>query len=726
MLTQQEMIDKTNEAISELVYDKFELQKAYNYYAGKRDPEQYRYLEENYGIGNPTSVEFTPLIKKHVDALIGEFLGTPILPKISCKDPDTISNITREKQLKINEELVKFLKNHLQNSIMQVINGKDPSDNQVKDNLEKIVQDIDQSFISQYEIAAQNVIQYIMQSRQTDMITKLRQLLLDLLITGYTFFKVGETPSKTNINIEVLNPLNTFIDRNPDSIYIKDSYRVVVRKWLTRAQVLNKYGPELTQDDVKRIKDTWHDHAGEFKAYGHTYRSEMFTINAREQAEAVLPGYPDNTFATRFQLIPVYEVEWLETDKDFVMQRYSSVRIGEEIFILRGKDENVVRSTDNPNYCGLSIDGVVFLNRSNEPYSLVLACATLQDKYDLLHYYRDTIIANSGVKGQIMDFSLIPTFLGVQWPERIQKWLAYKKGGLEIIDTTQEGRNDNGNSPLNTIFNGFDDTVPAQAIQAIQTAIESVENTTCSITGVFRERLNGIEQRDAVSNVKQGVTNSFTISKPYYQQMDLVTCEILINALNQAKSTWKKGLTGTIVLGDKYQKTFTALPEYFTFTDFDIHVIASTKIMEEMQQIKAILPDLMKGNLITADVLMEVMTSNSLSDMKYKVQKSIKLQKEENNQLQQLGQQLQETQKQLEQTSQELQKAQKEIEKLNKQNVQLEQHKIQLQYQVDNYKAQTERKYREDWARLEERKIEIEEAQLHDGNPYNDKINYSK
>ena len=257
-------------------------------------------------------------------------------------------------------------------------------------------------------------------------------------------------------------------------------------------------------------------------------------------------------------------------------------------------------------------------------------------------------------------------------------------------------------------------------------AIESVENTTCSITGVFRERLNGIEQRDAVSNVKQGVTNSFTISKPYYQQMDLVTCEILINALNQAKSTWKKGLTGTIVLGDKYQKTFTALPEYFTFTDFDIHVISSTKIMEEMQQIKAILPDLMKGNLITADVLMEVMTSNSLSDMKYKVQKSIKIQKEENNQLQQLGQQLQETQKQLEQTSQELQKAQKQIEELNKQNVQLEQHKIQLQYQVDNYKAQTERKYREDWARLEERKIEIEESQLHDGNPYNDKINYSK
>ena len=96
---QTRLQDLTDKAIAELVYPKIELQKAYNYYSGKMNAEQYRYLEENFGIGNPTSVEFVPLIKKHVDALIGEYLGTPILPKISCKDRETISNIEREKQL---------------------------------------------------------------------------------------------------------------------------------------------------------------------------------------------------------------------------------------------------------------------------------------------------------------------------------------------------------------------------------------------------------------------------------------------------------------------------------------------------------------------------------------------------------------------------------------------------------------------------------------------------
>jgi len=115
----------------------------------------------------------------------------------------------------------------------------------------------------------------------------------------------------------------------------------------------------------------------------------------------------------------VYEVEWIETDKDDKMWRYETIRVGEEIFILKGKNEEVVRSKDNPNYCGLSVNGVCFLNRSNKPYSLVLACASLQDKYNILNFYRDRLIASSGTTGDFVDVSLLPTFLGNSLPERL-------------------------------------------------------------------------------------------------------------------------------------------------------------------------------------------------------------------------------------------------------------------------------------------------------------------
>lgn len=45
---------------------------------------------------------------------------------------------------------------------------------------------------------------------------------------------------------------------------------------------------------------------------------------------------------------------------------------------------------------------------------------------------------------------------------------------------------------MNTTFAGYDDTIKVQAVQAIQLAIDSIEQTCSSITGVFRERLNGI------------------------------------------------------------------------------------------------------------------------------------------------------------------------------------------------------------------------------------------
>lgn len=377
-MTEQELIDKTNETISELVYDKTRLQKAYNYYNGKRDKEQFRYLEENFGIGSPTSVEFTPLLKKHVDALVGEFLGTPILPKISCKDESTISNMNREKQLEITTQVIGFLKTHLNNSLLKFVNNQDVTDKSIKQQLDKVIENIDQTFTSQYEIAAQNILQYIMQSRETDFMTKLRQLFIDLLVTGYCFFRVKPSFSNTNIDIEVLNPLNTFVDRNPESPYVRNSYRVVVRQWLTKSQIIAKYGKELSKQDLKDFKENWTDseQAEYRRAYGPVISIDEDSIDDEE--EDSLPGYPHDD-SHRYNLIPVYDVEWIETDDDFVMQRYNTIRIGEEYYVLRGLDADVIRSQDNPNLCGLSVNGVYFLNRARQPYSLILKCAHLQD-----------------------------------------------------------------------------------------------------------------------------------------------------------------------------------------------------------------------------------------------------------------------------------------------------------------------------------------------------------
>ena len=722
-MTKEEMIEKTDKAIHELVYAKYDLQKAYNYYNGIRDADQFRYLEEVYGSQVPTTLHFTPLIKKHIDALIGEYLGTPIIPKIFCKDSDTISNIELEKQLKRAEEHYKYLQDHLKNSILNIINGKSINDGLVERDLKSIDEDIDSNFISNYEIAAQNVIKYIMQSRDTDMMSVLRDLLLDLLITGYAFYKVEPTLDNNDIKIRALNPLNTFIDRNFESPYIKNSYRSVIRTWLSKSQILNKYGKLMSKEDIQNIEDKW----------GSMYDTAMYYIkavdnqcspvtNGLQAGVEVTPGYPDSRIGSYQELIPVYEVEWIETDSDFVMQRYESIRIGEEVYILKGKNNNVIRSKSNPSYCSLSVNGIYFLNRGVKPYSLVLACSHLQDQYDLLHFYRDNLIASSGTVGDWIDLALIPEKLGVTLPEKLIKWQALKKQGLGVIDTSQEGRISSGQSPINTIFNGFDNTVKEQAVNAIQMAIDSIEQTASSITGVFRERLNGIEQKDAVTNVKIGQNNSYIITKQYYHQMDLIVNELLLDCLNLAKIVFKKGLKGTIILGDKYQKTFTALPEYFTVTDYDIRIITSSDIVRDLEQIKAIIPEFVKSGGLPPDIIIEAITCDSIPDLKQKIRKAMKIQKEEGNQISQLTQQVEQLQNQLQEASNQIKKYESKIEQLNQSKLQLEQQDMNMKYQIEWYKAHTDRDYKEATAEEQKKRTEAELRQMYDGNPYNDKI----
>lgn len=723
------IIDKTDKAINELVFNKWKLQKAYNYYNGKRDPEQFRYLEENFGIGNPTSMEFTPLIKKHVDALVGEYLDIPILPKVSCKDENTISSIHRDLQLEISIKVFNFLKQHLNNQILSFVGGESPSkDLNIQQSIDKLIEEINNDFISEYEIAAQNVIEYCIQSRSINLANKLRILLLDLLVTGCAFYRVIPSSEGTNIVIETLNPLNTFVDRNPESQYVKDSYRVVIRKWMTKEQILSEYGEELDKDSISELEDMFEHYSDsnymyvrsmEGVAVGKPYSGDA---NGLDAGKGIVPGFPADTYESfNYKLLPVFEVEWIDTDKEdgsFIQNRYEGIRIGQSIYIPRGKSKNVIRTHDAPTKCGLSVNGIFLINRDHVPQSLVLQCSALQDKYDVVTYLRDNMLANSGTVGDWVDISMLPNVLGSDLTERLQKWIAYGKSGIKLVDTSQEGRTFNNN----TTFAGFDDTIKVQVIQSFELVLQRIEEQTSSITGVFRERLNGIQQRDAVSNVEAGARNSYIITKPFYQQMDTLAIDILGDCLNMAKIIWKKGLTGTLVLGDKLQKVFTALPEYFTHTDYDIHIVPSTQILKDMQQLQGIVVELIKGGMIEPDMAVDAMTCRSLTELKDKVNKAWAKKKKENNTMTQLQQQLQQYQQQVQQLSQQNQQLQTKIEGLNEAKIQLEKEKIKADSEIRWYMARTERDFKASQAENDSKKVEIELAQIYDGNPYNDQV----
>lgn len=736
-MIKEKEIEKINHCISDLVYDKIALKKAYNYYHGIRDAEQFRHIEENYGIGVPTSVGFTPLIKKHIDVLVGEYLELDPDLQITCKDEETLSNIMRDKKLKIDKELYEFLRKYLQNAIVNILlNSQQPvNDPFIEKEMQKIQNDIEQSYISDYEIAAQNILSYIRNSRDLDLKNKMRELFTDILVAGICYYRVR--PKGDNISLEILNPLDTFIERNQNEFYLNKSRRAVVRRWLTKEQILDEFGDDLGPEAIDRLEGmferySYDDRAVVVRSTGALYDDNADILgNGKTPSPGILGGleihplFPWDESGrytySNADVIEVYECEWLEWSKKKNRSvLHYGVRIGNDIFITPGESKYYVQNRSNPKDVSLNINGMFFNDKNGQPYSLMLATMNLQDKYDLLLYCRDNLIATSGTVGDWIDIAHIPVALGVTMPERIMKWQAYKKNGLALYDSSQEGA-----QILNTTFNGFDDTVKAQSIQAIQIAIESVEAQASATTGVFAEKLGGIQERDAVSNVKVGIHQSSLLTKQYFHAMDLMYKEVNYDLLNLAKVVYKNGITGSIILGDRLVKTFTALPEHYTLTDFDIHIQDSSEAYKMREDIKAINIELIKAGMVDVQDTLSIITAKNMTQLKKYVEQSIKNKKAENDMIGQLQQQVEQMtnekkqyEQQMQQLNSEIQRLQSQIENNNREKLQIEKQKVAIDEQV----AKDKKDYNDKLIEVKEKQLTAEILQIRDGNPYNDQI----
>lgn len=390
MNTEKE-IKKIDSAITELVYPKEAIKKAYNYYHKRRDASQFKHIEENYGIGVPTGVGFNPLVRPHIDRLVGEYLGlTPDL-KISCKDPSTLNNIMRDKEISIkkaqSDELKKYIRNNIVASIID--NKESVYDPYIEKELQKIKDDIDESFVSEYEIAAQNILDYIKQSRNIDIETKMQELLTDLLVSGTAYFRTRPTSSGDNIRFDVHNPIDTFVEKNPNSMYLADSRRAVIRKYMSMEDIISEYGELLSKEDLKYIRESDSSIENDNGVYYIRATSSELSGPWNSQHTGILgglevhPTWPgdDSRYGSVYnrKVWTVYEVEWIEVDSKGVQTRHEGVRIGDKVYICKGESEYVIRSKDDPKKCRLSLNGLFLLSKNGNPHSIIINTMDLQD-----------------------------------------------------------------------------------------------------------------------------------------------------------------------------------------------------------------------------------------------------------------------------------------------------------------------------------------------------------
>jgi hypothetical protein len=728
------------------------LQKAYNYYEGIRDLNQYKHITDKYGLGTATDLRFVPLIQQHIDYLVSEFIGNDIEYSITCNDKSTLLRIEEEKRKMIYEKEIDEIRAQLNNSLRTQLEGQEQTLNSnpgpqnadpeyLQKHIEKTISEEESGYISEYEEAAQLIIESVKNNRQADLQFLRMKMAQDLLITNRCYHRIY-SEGTDRLEIEWIDPRDVFHDFNKKSPYVKDVSRIIYREWVSRSEAVARYGHALTEEEREQILNPSNNMGSYFSnSYYLSSTGATGIMGNTGIGEDTIDNelYDYSTMQTnQLRLIPIHHCEWLDTSevnddkitddmlldtkkkkkKKYRQDRYSTIVIGHNIYILTGRDDNAPRSASNPMLTRLSVNGLYFPKRS-----LVMRTMDLQDMYDILHFHLEFVIANSGVKGAHWDISQLPTFLGEDPKERLVKAEGYRKQGSSLWDSASEERE---GMPLNnTLVNGFDDTLSSDTVNAYMIAINQLELQISQYTGVFKNSLvNGIGQRDAVTNVETGFKQEAILTRKYFALFDLEMKELYNDIINVAQIAYKDGFVGNYIMGPSLSKVFVLKPDQFTHTDYNIHIGDSSDLIKEKELIRQMSLELTKADKVDPRLIMDMITSKSLSKMKRDVLHSIDEKEKKDGITVQLQQQLQQVTQQLKQMTAQLQEAQKENRDLNNQNVQaqmqIEQAKLQLQDK--NINVHDEHYQRAD--ANDKEKTKIEQMQLFDNSKRNDEINY--
>ena len=261
-------------------------------------------------------------------------------------------------------------------------------------------------------------------------------------------------------------------------------------------------------------------------------------------------------------------------------------------------------------------------------------------------FFRDNLIANSGVDGSRINLAAIPKVLGTNFMERLMKFMALRKQGVELIDPTEDG------ASLFQHYGDFKASMNGQVIASLNAVLDTIQAQADIVSGVNRHMYSAAEARDAVSNVKVGQQQTSLITKDLFTLVDVARGYALVDLINCARYAYVKGKRGSLIVGHR-AITFDVQAKNFCFTDYNIQVVNSSSENAKIENLHKLLPELFAAGEVASDVLIDMVMSESTTDIIRKAKASIAKRKEENDELGQMEQRADEAEAQ----SKELQKA---------------------------------------------------------------------
>lgn len=486
--------------------------------------------------------------------------------------------------------------------------------------------------------------------------------------------------------LEVLNPLNLFFHKSPETKYIQDSMYAGYRSYLTTGEVLDLYSSYMNQEQIMRVEE---EKGGStlrtvLPANNATYGHRPYETNGIFGTGANTPYHvvehvewvsqkkvgfltittedgPEETMVSEDYIVPK-EAEsftitkeygkkckyytWTDTLASYMLEWswipevWQGVRINHDIYCQIGPVPHQYRSMDNPFEVKLSYHGVVYNASNAAPVSLMDRMKPFQYLYLIVMHRLKKLIGQDKGKVYNLDVSMIDPDLG------LDKTLYYINDlNLNIYNSLQNADMP-GQAQRSSVQSSTDMSNTAHIMNYVN-LLAAIDQQISDVAGVTRQREGQIGQNEAVTNAQSNIQTSAVITEIYFFQHSVLWQDILSTLLNVTQAAWQeKSILKQFVLDDMSLATLQLSPADLDNAQFSIFVTDSPKELKLFDNLQILSDRALQANKIKFSDLVSIYSSTSTAEVKGLLKQSEETtSKEQQQQMQQEMQHQQEMQK---------------------------------------------------------------------------------
>ena len=623
-----------------------------NLYNGKIDVNDMKLILNPGGLEKffvPDAIQHYPIITPRVNVLVGEEKRRKFDWSVQIVNPDTISKIKEDKKKLVDQKLMEMLQS-------------DVSDEELEKELNKYADYINFDYQDIREKRANILMRnYI---SKLDMKIQFQQGFKDALIMGEEIYMFDVVNGE--VVFEKLNPLKVHTLRGGFSNKIEDSDVIVLDDFWSPGRIQDVFYNDLSDVEVKKLDEgKWNSGTTNLDGVTEAVDDEQgLRMLNREAMDSYIEStgvfnssgsQGRNTYSDSYGNVRVLRMFWRSMKKVlkvtyfdelgkkqtkfrseeyivdkamgetsvvlWIPQWWKGVKVGEDTYLQIKPREIQYNKLDQPSFNSCGIVGQVYNSGDEEAVTMVDRAKPFQYLYDISWYRVNEAL--SKYLGSIVELDLAKVPTG--WS--VTKWLYFaRKSGISVVDSFKEGQKGMAKGKLaGSVGNTTGRILEQRVGDFIQTHIEMMEFAKAQmdeITGVSRQRLGQVENRETVGGVERAVSQSNHITEELFTMHDYCKKRCFQILIETAKIALKGRDIKFSYIGDDMTRQLMEVDgDQFAEEEYGLVVSNDDEINQLQQKLDGMVQMGLQNQMLSFSTAIKIYNSPSVREIQRLIEK---------------------------------------------------------------------------------------------------------